>query len=490
MKTHLGKIIYIAIFSLLFVFLTFFLSPQVNAVQKTLRASRYVQDSTKRSLILRGVNIMNASKSDPLRLPPIDHSDIKRMRHEWGFNFVRFLIFWDALEPNPWEINDSYLDRVEEFLDLFAQEGMYVVLDMHQDVYSKVFCCDGAPAWAVIDDGLSFEKQNVWFMNYYQPAVLRAWDYFWQFKEMENNQLQEHYIGVWTEVARRFKSHPAVIGYDLMNEPFPGSQVDLLEILGSRTQSVLSPAFDQKYLGKLYQRLIDSIRKVDRDSWIFYEPRYGAPANGLPSYLPKLHDPRPGEDHLVYFPHLYSIGLEQTGVYDPKKDKSLVSWEKNRNKELAQQKAPLLIGEWGLDSKTQNVHGFMSQVVKMADRMQAGWSYWSYDPGGWGFLDKNKKEKSTIKHLVRPYPQKISGRAFEFNFDDKNKIFTMTVKTDPKIHEAHEIFLPKRFYPNGWKVRVTLDSKHWSTRWDSQRQVLFLKIKKTDRVVTVKISPK
>ena len=50
------------------------------------------------------------------------------------------------------------LDATEERLDWFANHGVYVILDMHQDVYAQRFCCDGAPEWAIEDDGLPFEE--------------------------------------------------------------------------------------------------------------------------------------------------------------------------------------------------------------------------------------------------------------------------------------------------------------------------------------------
>ena len=43
---------------------------------------------------------------------------------------------------------------------------------------------------------------------------------------------------------------------------------------------------------------------------------------------------------------------------------------------------PLVLGEWGLAWKNTDAARFVDDVLAMADRVGAGWAYWSYDPGG------------------------------------------------------------------------------------------------------------
>ena len=59
---------------------------------------------------------------------------------------------------------------------------MYVLLDMHQDLYVPKFNGDGAPEWATYDDGLPVKQQNPWALTYLQPGVMRAFDNFWNNK--------------------------------------------------------------------------------------------------------------------------------------------------------------------------------------------------------------------------------------------------------------------------------------------------------------------
>ncbi len=433
----------------------------------------FITDDDGRALILHGLNVMSASKSDPDRMPPIEPEIIQRMADDWGFDLSRFLIFWDHVEPNPGEIDQAYLDDVELWLDRHADAGIFVVLDMHQDVYAQRFCCDGAPEWAIRDDGESFTMQGSWFLNYFQPAVQRSFDNFWLYTDGEHADVQEHYIQAWVAVAERFRDHPAVLGYDIINEPSPGSANDGQELLGLENPSGSHPDFDQQRLGPFYQRVIDAIRAVDGDRWIFYEPRYGAPANGLPSYMAPLVDPRPGQQRLVYFPHLYSLKLEAGQSYDPQNDTAIAGWEANRALERQAQGSPLLIGEWGFDSTWDNAHQALYDTLAMADRATSGWSYWSLDPGSWGIVDSEWNERESADILVRPYPQRVAGTPTEYGFDPTTRRFHLAFDDRAGVQGSTVIYLPAaRHYPEGWTLSSDDPEGSWSSSWDAAKELL------------------
>jgi endoglycosylceramidase len=435
----------------------------------------FVTDSAGRALILRGINVMSNAKSDPLRMPNISKEDVRRMVEDWGFNHVRFLVFWDAIEPQKGVYDAAYLERVAERLDWFAEVGIHVVLDMHQDVYAARFCCDGAPEWAIRDDGKPFELQGQWFLNYFQPAVRAAFDNFWQ-ASGDHADLQVHYRAAWMQVVRRFKDHPAVIGYDLMNEPHPGSMIDEAELLGLPNPASPSPIFDERYLSPFYQRLIDVIRQEDSQNWIFFEPRYGAPGNGAATWISDLNDPREGPPRLVYYPHLYSISLEASQRYAPD-DQSVSDWEIERGKELARWEMPMAIGEWGLDRSTENWQGFVADVLTMADRMLAGWAYWSYDPGAWGIIEHGEERAETelADHLIRPYAQVVAGRPTAMSFDAQTKAFSLNFERRQGVTGDSLIYIPqKRHYPAGFTAILNGELLSLDGVWDEGREILSL----------------
>lgn len=432
---------------------------------------RFIRDAQGRELVLHGTNFSSASKSDPDRLPSwATRDDVLRLSGDWGFNFVRYLIFWDAVEPTPGDIDEAYLDAVAGYLDWLHEAGIRVVLDMHQDVYSSVFCCDGAPAWAVRDDGEPFEPQPVWFANYFQPAVVRAWDNFWD-ADGPHADLQQHFAAAWAAVAARLGDHPAVLGYDILNEPFPGSSLDLI----NRRDGPM-PAFENDVYGPFLQRVIDAIRTEDADGWIFFEPTWGAPAAGIRSFLPRLDDPRPGRRRLAYFPHLYSGVLEGGNGYDPVGDRTVPNWARSRRRDLQRHETPMLIGEFGVTDGVEDGLVYLAEALDMADELTSGWTVWDYQPvtGGYSFIDSDKKEKpAKLDLLVRAYPRAVAGRIVWYRWYGDEKIFGLLYRERAGATGPTEIAVPaRRHYPGGFEVRSSDPEGRWSWSWDADREIV------------------
>jgi endoglycosylceramidase len=76
-----------------------------------------------------------------------------------GFNSVRLPISWSLLEPERGHFNDMYVGRVAQVVDWAKGQGMYVIIDMHQNGYSRYIGpgpgvdlaqLSGAPKWATI----------------------------------------------------------------------------------------------------------------------------------------------------------------------------------------------------------------------------------------------------------------------------------------------------------------------------------------------------
>ncbi len=450
----------------------------------------YIVDDQGRVMILHGINVMSASKGAEDRMPPIDESVVQRLSADWGFNLSRFLIFWDHVEPSPGEIDQAYLDDVELRLDWHADAGVYVLLDMHQDVYAERFCCDGAPEWAIRDDGEPFEMQSQWFANYFQPAVIRSFDNFWLYDDGEHADLQDHYADMWAAVVERFKDHPAVLGYDIMNEPSPGSANDATELLGEENPAGTHPDFDVDYFQPFYQRVIDRIRQVDNDGWIFFEPRYGAPAGGTPNYMGALTDPRPEGNRLVYAPHLYSLLLEATNTYNPDMDPTIPNWERNRVEEMAAWNCPMIIGEWGFDSSWENADQSYLDILAMADRVSHGWTYWSLDPGGWGMVDGDWNEKPPADYLVHPYPQRIAGVPQSYGYDPDTRVMHLQFVDREGVTGPTEIYVAAgRHYPDGWELVVGDAEGSWTSSFDETTEILTLETTPGDGVHEIEIRP-
>jgi len=184
--------------------------------------------------------------------------------------------------------DEAYFERIKERLDWHAEAGVYVLLDMHQDL----FLDNGIPEWAQRTDGWIKIKFNSWPLNALSPDAMRAIDNFYN-PTGPHADVQEHFILAWKEVVRRFKDHPAVVGYDLLNEPSNG------------TANLFT--FEREKLGALYSKVIAAIREIDNDSWIFVAPQSATTNSGLPSFMGPIADTREHEPRIGYAPHYYQV---------------------------------------------------------------------------------------------------------------------------------------------------------------------------------------
>lgn len=96
---------------------------------------------------------------------------------------------------------------------------------MHQDLFGRKFG-NGAPEWATLDESLPHATGEVWSDSYLiSPAVQKSFDNFWANSPAKDGTgIQDHYINVWGMLAERYADCKSVIGFDVMNEPFMGTQ--------------------------------------------------------------------------------------------------------------------------------------------------------------------------------------------------------------------------------------------------------------------------
>ncbi|MFX0048795.1 MAG: cellulase family glycosylhydrolase, partial [Candidatus Hermodarchaeota archaeon] len=136
-------------------------------------------DDKGRIVLLRGVNLGGSSKvpltpngATHIKTNFIDHRDVSfvgrpfpikeadehfsRLKH-WGFNSIRFLVTWEAIEHRgPKMYDKEYLDYLEEILKLAEENEFYIFIDPHQDVWSRITGGDGAPGWTFEKVGLDY----------------------------------------------------------------------------------------------------------------------------------------------------------------------------------------------------------------------------------------------------------------------------------------------------------------------------------------------
>jgi len=348
-------------------------------VEHPAREPAFIADAMGRSVILRGVasgGLMDYwSGSDPATLrpapffpwdpaaydnrcppnsadvwqPPLCRNDLSEMR-ALGFDVVRLALSWSLLEPQPGKYDQRYLDRIAQVVGWADQEGLYVILDMHENAYTRYLArpsppplpggaptslnqLSGAPPWAVITD---FWPSEVFFgQREVNPAVFAAFNSFWLNRQVSGpagqapgNGLQDHYIGALAALVRRFKDSSTVAGYGIFNEPWPGF--------------VPPPLFEDLFLFPFYRRVLDAVTGAgdglpcpssappvpacgyrdlgigDRAHLFFVEPNHLREQTDFPTSLPL---PFSSAANLVYAIHAYThvFTLDALAGQDPRR---------------------------------------------------------------------------------------------------------------------------------------------------------------------------
>jgi endoglycosylceramidase len=74
----------------------------------------------------------------------ISTEDLDYMK-QWGVTLVRLGVMWEAVETSPGYYDMNYLDAVDNLINQFGKDGITVIVDNHQDLFSRRLCGEGVP---------------------------------------------------------------------------------------------------------------------------------------------------------------------------------------------------------------------------------------------------------------------------------------------------------------------------------------------------------
>ena len=175
-----------------------------------------------------------------------------------GFNLLRLSVSWEAvMHAGPGIIDADYLEYLVSLVRMASRYGLYVIIDPHQDVWSRFTGGDGAPGWTLeaaagfrLDGslhkaGCAFLHQHLgpdetlptmaWPTNYGRLATATMFTLFFAGDvyapnitvpdtggETIQHHLRKHYAEFIKVVANALKDEVNVIGFETMNEPSNG----------------------------------------------------------------------------------------------------------------------------------------------------------------------------------------------------------------------------------------------------------------------------
>lgn len=459
---------------------------------------RNFKDPYGRDLILHGINVVNKNpESDYVgHITPEEMAKFK----SWGFNVIRLGIIWDGLEPQPGIYNQEYLGKIDEMIQWAGDNDLYIMLDMHQDLYSVEFS-DGAPSWATITDDQPHHMGDIWSDAYLiSPAVQHAFDNFWNnTPASDGTGIQDHYIALWKHIAERYKDNSAVIGFDIMNEPFMGSEANtimpkLLEAYAmvvaestgeqppgadelmaiwtseeSRLEALkliaeadkysrvidaiyeVNAPFESTTLSEFYQKTRNAIREVNNNHIIFLEHGYFN-NTGVRSALRPLLDMHGNPDPLqAYAAHGYDLLTDTKEVENPSYER--VEFIYSRISETSKRlNMPVLLGEWGAyHSKSSKMVETAAHAVGLVEKLNFSNTYWAY----YKDIDQYPYFNNSI---IRPYPSEISGSLISYNYNRNNGIFECSWVETPEILSPTRFYIPNLDRISDDKIKVEPDA--------------------------------
>ena len=266
-----------------------------------------------------------------------------RFIHDAGFNCIRIPFHSKLIDDGTAFL---LLDRVIAWC---RDRHIYVILDMH--------CAPGGQTGTNIDD---------------------SWGYPWLFESEEEQQLA---AGFWRSIAQRYADEPAVLGYDLLNEPIPPPVAQL-----------------NPRLEPVYRKITEAIRQVDKNHAVILG---GAQwDSNFAVFGP------PFDSNAIYTFHKYWTAPTKD-VIQPYLD----------FRERYQ--APIWMGESG-----ENQDAWIAQFREMLEKNDVGWAFWPYKkmdatsspvsfarpvhwdeivayaalPGGMGAAEEKMKKRPAAEH--------------------------------------------------------------------------------------------
>lgn len=236
----------------------------------------------------------------------ITREDIKFIKQS-GFNSVRvpFSYRLFVTDAGPAKLEGEGYRLLDDVVDWCKKEGLYVILDMH-----------GAPGGQTGDN------------------IDDSWGYPFLFESAESQDLT---VNIWRKIAERYRNEPAVIGYDLLNEP----------IAHYFDAAALNPKLEP-----LYRKIVAGIREVDRNHVIFL-----GGAQWDTNF--KVFGP-PFDKKLVYTFHKYWMEVNKTAIQE------YLDFRDKHN-------VPIWMGESG-----ENTDEWISSFRTLLEQHNIGWCFWPY----------------------------------------------------------------------------------------------------------------
>jgi len=247
-----------------------------------------------------------------------------KMLKDKGFNSIRIPVSWhNHVSGENHEISKVWLDRVNEVVDWAIDEGMYVILNTHHDVYNE----------------------------YYYP-------------DMEHMDSSVHYMRcIWTQLSERFKDYDNHLIFESLNEP--RLKDNQFEWNMNTKQQIVVDAIE--VINRMNQEFVDTVRESGGNNAgrFLMVPGYDASPEGALTSLFRLPED-PANDRLIISVHAYTPYI--FALAGPEDNRSISNFDASSKsstndidwfmselyKKFISNNIPVIIGEMGARDKKGN----------------------------------------------------------------------------------------------------------------------------------------
>ncbi len=411
-----------------------------------------------RVVLIRGINI-GGGKVPPF-LPMDDPALLDRVA-ELGFSAIRLPFIWEAFEPEPGRYDAAYLARMTAVATAAWDRGLYVIVDIHQDGFSRNMtrgCGCGFPLWAVSPRATPYAPDNgcgckTWALQELtDPNMHRSFADFYA----DHYGVRTRYLAMLGEVAGAFAAIPGVIGYDPLNEPWGD---------------------ERREIAPLYRDAARALRARHPTAILFLES-HGPTAAGIRTRLPY-----PGLDNIAFAPHYYkplAIALEDWSGQTAAIDRAFDRMEAK----AAEWGVPLILGEHGIQGGAGRAGDYVDYLYDRLDTTLSSALQWNVAPhwtpefgDGWNGEDFSVLDgvgRTRPNYRPRPFPRRVAGVPLSLRFRSSTP-----PRGCPRLEFvwAHrpgigptEIVVPAGIFPPGARPRV--EPGDAVCRWDPSRRLL------------------
>jgi endoglycosylceramidase len=404
-----------------------------------------LRDRQGRQILLRGINIPNDwDQRGPEKVVKPPEETFKFIADS-GFNAIRLVIEWYQIEKVKGVYSQEYLELFRKHVQWATEAGLYVIVDMHQDLFGRGFNGDGAPYWACDQSNYdNFHQVEPWIFNYFSEQVKNCFDGFWRTFE-----LRRSHESAARAAAELVSGYDRVLGFDTFNEPSVGN-TDF-------------ETFERQFLMAFHKEFAKYVGEGLKGRAYFFEPAvtFGVASD---STMPAPVTTFTG----VFAPHYYNTSIE----FDHKWD-GVVSQVQDAVDKAAgvakRMKTPWGYGEMGGVKETVNFPEYLFTLYRMLDEQTAGSFMWLYEKGetGFGLIDAATNNwHPSARAFLRPAPALTAGTISSIVWDYDNLKFSFSWEENPAAGDS-EIIVPE------WVSRVgfdmVLDGKQADPAWNDRK---------------------